>query len=78
MNPEERHLHERTLKLSEENNHMLKRIEARARRAAIYGFLKLAIIVLPLVIGYFLLEPYLGQAMENLNTVRELLNSGSI
>ena len=74
MNPEERHLLERTLKLSEENNKMLQKIEARAKRAAIYGFIKLALIVLPLIAGYFLLEPYFEGAAESYQGIRELLN----
>ncbi|MBX4181371.1 hypothetical protein KW807_00715 [Candidatus Parcubacteria bacterium] len=73
MNPEERHLLERSLKLAEENNHILKRIDARARRAAIYGFVKLALLVLPFVIGYFLLEPYLGQVGSSYDQFKDLL-----
>ena len=73
MNPEEKRLLERTLKLSEENHELLKKIDRRAKRAAIYGFIKLAIIVLPLVIGYFLLEPYINQGIETYSSVLELL-----
>jgi hypothetical protein len=73
MNPEERHLLERSLKLSEENNQILRRIDARAKRAAIYGFIKLALILAPFVIGYFLLEPYLGQATDTYDQLRGLL-----
>jgi len=72
MSPDEKVLLERTLKLSEENNKILRNIEARARRAAIYGFIKLLIILLPFVIGYFFLEPYIRQAFQ---VYTELLNS---
>ncbi len=75
MNPEERHLLERSLSLAEENNKILQKIEARAKRAVIYGFIKLAIIILPFVIGYFLLEPYFDQAMSNYSTFQGLLNT---
>ena len=75
MSPEERQLLERALKLSQENNEILQRIEARAKRAAIYGFIKLAIVILPFVIGYFFLEPYLDQALDNFKEVKGLLDS---
>ena len=64
---------ERTLKLSEENNKLLKKIDSRAKRAAIYGFIKLAIIILPFVIGYFLLEPYINQGIETYSSLLELV-----
>lgn len=73
MNPDERQLLERSLRLAEENHELLKKIDSRARRAAIYGFIKLAIVVLPLVIGYFLLEPYLNEAVETYSYAIELL-----
>jgi hypothetical protein len=73
MNPEERHLLERSLRISEENNKILKRIDARAKRAAIYGFIKLALFILPFVVGYFLLEPYLDQATSTYSQFRDLL-----
>jgi hypothetical protein len=75
MNPEERQLLERSLRLNEENNKLLKKIDGRAKRAAIYGFIKLAIILLPFVVGYFFLEPYFDDAAENYSTFRETLNS---
>jgi len=75
MNPEERHLLERSLKLAEENNSILKKIDRRARRAAIYGFIKLVLILAPFVIGYFLLQPYFGEARSNYNGIQELFNT---
>lgn len=74
MNPEEKVLLERTLRLSEENNKMLRSIQARAKRAAIYGFIKLALIILPFVLGYIFLEPYFDQAKENYENIQGLLN----
>ncbi|MBI1974253.1 MAG: hypothetical protein HYS51_00095 [Candidatus Zambryskibacteria bacterium] len=75
MNPEERALLEQTLKLSEENNRMLRNIRKTQRRAAIYGFIKLVIIIVPLVAGYLFLQPYLNQALEGYNGVQRLLKS---
>ena len=73
MNPEERRLLERSLKLSEDNNRILKKLERKARWATIWGFIKVAIIVVPLIVGYFLLEPYVNDAVDNYNSVRELI-----
>ena len=75
MSPEEKVLLERTLKLSEENNQILRKIERRARWAALWGFIKVAIIIVPLVIGYLYLQPFLDQALENFNSVKELLST---
>ena len=74
MNPEEKHLLQRSLKLAEENNELLKKIDRRAKRAAIYGFIKLVIILLPFVVGYFLLEPYIQEGIESYESIRGLLN----
>ena len=74
MNTEEKVLLERTLTLSEENNQILRKIERRARWTFLWGFIKVAIIVVPLVAGYIYLQPFLAQAMENYNTFRNLLN----
>ncbi|MDO8424197.1 MAG: hypothetical protein Q7S54_01125 [bacterium] len=75
MNPEEKHILERSLRLAEENNQMLKRIDRRAKRAVIYGFIKLVIILLPFVIGYFLLEPYINQAGATYSRFQDLLSN---
>ena len=75
MSPEEKVLLERTLKLSEENNQILRKIERRARWAILWGFVKVAIIVVPLVAGYIFLQPYLSQAMDNFNNIKTLLNN---
>ncbi|MEX2013654.1 MAG: hypothetical protein WD897_01950 [Parcubacteria group bacterium] len=74
MNPEEKALLASTLKLAEENSQILRRLERRARWAVLWGFIKVAIIITPLVIGYIYLQPFLNQALENFNSVKELLN----
>jgi len=74
MSPEEKALLERTLKLSEENNRILCRMQRTARWAVLWGFIKVAIIVVPLVVGYIYLQPFFSQATENYNSVKELLN----
>lgn len=74
MNPEERVLLERSLKLAEENNQILRKMQRTARWAILWGFIKVAIIVVPLIAGYIYLQPFLEQAMQNYNGFRELLN----
>ena len=75
MSPEEKVLLERTLKLSEENNKILRKMQRTARWAIVWGFIKLAFVVVPLVAGYFLLQPYLNQALEGYKGVQELINN---
>ena len=76
MNPdEEKELLERTLELSEDNNEILKKLDRKARWVFIWGFIKIVIIILPLVVGYFLLQPYFEQALNGLGGVQELLKS---
>ena len=77
MNPEEKVLLERTLKLSEENNQILRKMQRAARWAILWGFIKVAVIIVPLVIGYFYLQPFLDQALENFNSVKELINGSN-
>lgn len=75
MNPEERQLLERSLKLSEENHRILVKMERRFRWAVAWGFIKLMLIVVPLVIGYFFLEPYFDGVAESFFSFKDLVNS---
>lgn len=77
MNPEEKVLLERALKLSEENNQILRKIERKAKWAILWGFIKILIIVVPLVAGYIFLQPFLDQAMANFGSIKELLDTSS-
>ncbi|MEK7461876.1 MAG: hypothetical protein AAB586_02275 [Patescibacteria group bacterium] len=74
MNPEEKTLLERTLRLSEENNQILHKIQNRARWAVLWGFIKVAIIAIPLVAGYLYLQPFLEQTIGNYNALKSALN----
>lgn len=75
MDPAERQLLERTLRLSEENNAMLKKIDKRARYTFIWGIIKIALLVVPLILGYLFLEPYLDDVAANYSGVRDLFDS---
>lgn len=75
MSPEEKVLIERTLKLSEENNRILRKMQRTARWAILWGFIKVAIIIVPLIVGYLYLQPFFDQILDSYSGVRELLNS---
>lgn len=74
MSPEEKAQLERTLKLSEENNRLLLKMHRAARWAMFWGFIKIVVIVGPLIVGYIYLQPFFGQALENYNNMKELLS----
>jgi len=73
MNPEERRLLERSLRLAEENHRLLKRIDKRARMAMAWGLIKLAVIAIPLIIGYIYLEPYFKNVAESYDSIHEII-----
>ena len=75
MSPEEKVLLERTLKLSEENNKILQKIERKAKWAFFWGLFKIAVVVVPLVAGFLYLQPFLEPALENLNKLNELISN---
>lgn len=75
MNPEEKRLLERTLKLSEENNQMLRGMRRFARWGILWGILKVAIIVIPIVLGYLYLEPHFGPISDTWRDAQDLLNT---
>jgi hypothetical protein len=65
MNPEDRALLERALKLSEDNNIILKKMENHAKWGKIWGFVKVVLFVLPFIVGYLYLAPLLGPSLKN-------------
>ena len=74
MDSEDKALLRRTLKLSEENHQILLGMKGAARRAAVYGFIKLLLVIIPLAIGYVYLEPYFNGARESLDSFRAVLS----
>ena len=75
MNPEEKVLLERTLKLSEENNRLLHRLDRARRLGLVWGFIKILILIVPLVAGYIFLEPYFDDIGSSYTSYKELLNA---
>ena len=75
MDPEERALLERSLKLTEENNQILRKMRRTARWAVVWGFIKVLIIIVPLVVGYIYLQPFFEQIAASYGTLKEFLNA---
>jgi len=74
MDPESKSLLKRALSTLEENNKILRKMQRAARWAILWGFIKVAIVVAPLIIGYIYLEPFINQALENYNDVVDILS----
>ncbi len=75
MTPEEKVLLEQTLKLSKENNKILLGLRSSARWSTFWSFVRFALIVAPLVLGYLYLEPYLGSFMGTFKNAQDMLQS---
>jgi hypothetical protein len=75
MNPEEKELLRRSLLLSEENNKILRGLQRSQRWSSIWGFIKFLIVIVPLVIGYLFLQPYLGSILSNYQVVQGMIDS---
>ncbi|MEK7505888.1 MAG: hypothetical protein AAB597_03290 [Patescibacteria group bacterium] len=74
MTPEEKQLLEKTTKLSEENYHMLRSLQSGARWGRFWGLFKWAVIIVPLIFGYFYLQPYIDSIMSMYSQVMEQSN----
>ena len=77
MNPEEKALLEQSLKLSEENHRILLKLQRAARWNTFWSVIKILVFILPLIAGYFYLQPYLGQAAKNYGDITNLLKSSA-
>lgn len=73
MNPEEKELLSKTLRLSEENNRILHKMQRAARWAVVWGFIKFVIIVTPLIIGFLYLEPHVKDLADEYEALRGAL-----
>lgn len=73
MDPEEKKLLEKTLKLSEENNQILRKMQRATRLAFAWGLIKILIIIVPIVVGYLYLEPRLGALKKEIDQIRSVV-----
>ena len=65
---------EENLKLSKEIHSMCKDIERHNKLSRIYGFIRTAIIVIPLIVGILYLIPYFGQIFQGFETYKETMS----
>ena len=73
MNSEEKNLLKRAVELSEENNHILRKLQRAARLRHFWGFIKIAVIIVLLVFGYIRVAPYVENFAKNLNETKNAL-----
>jgi hypothetical protein len=74
MNPEERELLLRSVKLGEENRTMLRAIRRTLFWTKVWGVIKIVVIVIPFIIGYFYLQPYLGSFGTSISQAKDLIS----
>jgi len=75
MDSQDRELLLRTAKLAEDNNRRLRRVERNLFWSQIWGIVKVAIIVIPLILGYFYLEPHFGSLSGSIDQAKQILNA---
>lgn len=63
-----------TLRLSRENNEMLRKMRGAQKRAAFWRFLKLVIYVALLVMAYRFIMPYVNQLRDSYESARTSLD----
>ncbi len=64
MNPEERALLERTLRISEENNQILHKIQRSMRMARVMSIVYWVFIIGSAIGAYYLIQPYIEQLIS--------------
>lgn len=81
MSPEEKALLERTYRLAEENNDMLRSLRRYQRLGSAFRVLYWALIILTSVGAYYFVQPYIqaasglyGNASDSVSQFRELLS----
>ncbi len=69
MDPESKQLLQNTLALAEENNKLLHKIRGVQRREAIWGTLKIIVIIAIALGSLYYIEPYLDKILNLYNSV---------
>ncbi|SRR5258708_2126894 len=69
-NSGDRDILERIFKLEQENYRILKAMRSSQRWSVFWGFLKSLFVVIPLVAGYFYLQPYLQAIWKTYSQVQ--------
>lgn len=77
MNEEEKALLEESIKLSRENNKILRGMQRNARIERFWHLLKWIVIVVITIWSYFLIQPYLVQLQEAYQNIQGAKNAVS-
>lgn len=78
MNDTDRELIEETLRISKENNQMLKSLRRFQHWSTFWSIVKIVVFVLPFILGYFYLKPYFGDMSSmgsSLSSFKDVLNA---
>jgi hypothetical protein len=75
MTPEERELLTRSIKLSEENNKMLRGLRRRARFASFIHIVYWLIIISSLVVSYYAVRPFIEPLMKSVSGIQNSVNN---
>ncbi|MEI6627565.1 MAG: hypothetical protein WCL61_03145 [bacterium] len=73
MNDDDKTILQNVLKMSEENNKMLKRIERRYLWSSVGKAIYWALIIMAIYGSYYYVQPYLGRALDMYNTASSQL-----
>ncbi len=84
MPPMDRHLFDKLLEVTEENNRILKSLRSSARWSTFWTVIKLIVFIGPVVVAYFYLAPYWGVIKQStldmfsaLETLQSLSGQGT-
>ncbi len=70
MNPDERQLLERTNKLAEENNKILKSLRTAHRWSAFFNFIYWVVIIGVAVGAFYFLQPYVNTLLKAYSSIQ--------
>jgi hypothetical protein len=76
MSPEEKELFKRSIALAEENNDILRSIQRSIRLNRLMSILYWVVIIGASVGAYYLVQPYLTQAISVYNQAKSSLDNG--
>ena len=74
MDPEIKELLRRNIKLSEENNSILKKMRRSAEWSSFFRFIYWLLIIAAGIVSFYYVQPYLDKAMQLYNQVQTTAN----
>ena len=70
MDDDDRELLQKSLELAEENHRLLKKLLNHNRLQAAWGWIKIALVVLPLAVAWFYLQPYFQKISDTYSAIQ--------